>query len=124
MNEFADAWNENPPAEFHRGNAMTNQQNRILLAEAMNLDGLAHGDIFLHKVDDSGALNFFDPFTDANDDYAVLEWMLGHEDYDLRRRFIIRAARMTKNKEGYDGVTNYRKGIFARAALKVLEGGK
>ncbi len=50
-----------------------------------------------------------DPFTDANDDYAVLEWMGNH---DLICRF---------NDELTDHKFTYKLGDYARAALKVLE---
>ena len=50
-----------------------------------------------------------DPFTDANDDYAVLEWM--------RNNWTI-----TQLYESIDWhAVNYKIGDFARAALKMLE---
>ncbi len=48
-----------------------------------------------------------DPFTDANDDYAVLEWMRNDPDQPGYRRL----------GESY----LYRVGDYARAALKVIE---
>ena len=52
-----------------------------------------------------------DPFTDANDDYAVLEWM--REDatfaqYDAFRRML-------------PFQSDYKRGDYARAALKVIK---
>ena len=50
----------------------------------------------------------FDPFTDANDDYAVLEWMRENLTITQRYKFLD------------ENVQNYRIGDYARAALKAL----
>lgn len=86
--------------------------DRIKLAEAMGID---HKRFVAH-----GKRMPFDPFTDADDDYAVLEWMrrsdgaatkhekfkdaLGEERSDLTPSFYL-----------------YEIGDYARAALRVLE---
>ena len=52
----------------------------------------------------------FDPFTDANDDYAVLEWMREHN-----------------SKEKFDALNDlslmryYKIGDYARAALRIID---
>ena len=55
------------------------------------------------------------PFTDANDDYAVLEWMRG----EMRREGIslLKDAGILSLR-----ATDYQIGDYARAALKVMEG--
>lgn len=55
----------------------------------------------------NGTFHNFNPFTDANDDYAVLEWMrendkLDSDNFDLHYQW------------------NYQVGDYARAALKAL----
>lgn len=103
---------------------MTDQQARIKLAEAMGWeltatapDGwigeqpeewwLFNGDYHSHLP--------FDPFTDANDDYAVLEWMRAKE------------LNMNKSKYAFEfygwlrSAENYQIGDYARAALKVID---
>lgn len=63
----------------------------------------------------------FDPFTDANDDYAVLEWMRGGclarlEDF----KDAIAAA--STNDSGYKAyLWRYQIGDYARAALRVID---
>jgi len=59
------------------------------------------------------------PFTDANDDYAVLEWMRGDEDgpetaeWRAFKDFFIEVT-------GDWNIWNYKIGDFARAALGVI----
>lgn len=57
----------------------------------------------------------WDPFTDANDDYAVLEWMRGvgdkYADYGLFQRW----------QRDVPYWLDYQIGDYARAAIKVLE---
>ncbi len=51
-----------------------------------------------------------DPFTDANDDYAVLEWMRNLES-NARYHMTMRL----------NGIWDYQIGDYARAALKVID---
>ena len=75
---------------------MTDQeQARIRLAKAMGY----------HELELTP-----DPFTDANDDYAVLEWMRRSDD-----------KRFTVGHGPYGYQCTYQIGDYARAALKVLE---
>ncbi len=70
-----------------------------------------------------------DPFTDANDDYAVLEWMRAvteipadnftPEDWQRWLEFQAALSSDTNSKSGLKG--DYQIGDYARAALKVLE---
>ncbi len=54
----------------------------------------------------------FNPFTDANDDYAVLEWIRENHRVELRRACHIL---------GTSYQWNYQIGNYARAALKVID---
>jgi hypothetical protein len=84
--------------------------DRIKLAEAMGLDGFEHGDIFYIRQEGFNTpLLRFDPFTDANDDYAVLEWM----------RSILADSRDRELTAGFKWT--YQIGDYARAALKVID---
>jgi len=62
----------------------------------------------------------FSPFTDANDDFAVLEWMRGDDDgpetpqWRVFKDFFIEVT-------GDWNIWNYQIGDFARAALKVID---
>lgn len=56
----------------------------------------------------------FDPFTDANDDYAVLEWMR-KQDEEMFTSFAFRC-----NIHWMDDWCLYKIGDYARAALKVM----
>ena len=86
-------------------------ENRIKLAEAMGskcIDGVWH-----HNGSTWDSL-LFDPFTDANDDYAVLEWMHADStDFGTSQRFM---------KHLQFQAHQYRVGDYARAALKVISG--
>ena len=81
--------------------------DRIKLAEAMKVE-YWRSEVF------GGALGLPDPFTDANDDYAVLEWMRS----EARREGV-----SWMNGSGILSLhaTNYQIGDYARAALKVIE---
>jgi len=104
----------------------SNNSNRIKLAEAMgwkveecdreyfNEPTMSNGR-YGHLPHMSVGMLLPDPFTDANDDYAVLEWMI---------------TKTTKVGELWKQYTdsiphlyceNYRIGDYARAALKVIE---
>jgi len=65
-----------------------------------------------------GELTDFDPFTDANDDYAVLEWMRNEPQINVVRDAFVRELR--DNIE-MAGTASYVIGDYARSALKVLE---
>ena len=88
--------------------------DRIKLAEAVGLEwldcipGRTHiKGVFILK---GREWKQFNPFTDANDDYAVLEWMRGQ---DWPRWALI--------SEGCEYCFDYQIGDYARAALKVLD---
>jgi len=78
---------------------MSTQEKRIKLAEAMG--------ITLH--------NRWDPFTDANDDYAVLEWL--REKNDSPHEYLISQLDYGTRRYKWD----YKIGDYARAALKELK---
>ncbi len=59
-----------------------------------------------------------DPFTDANDDYAVLEHFRNHKDY--RQAF---EKALVLSTENMGVIWRYKVGAFARAALKVISNG-
>ena len=92
--------------------------DRIKLAEAM---GWTHDEIdenCWHSPDDdpkgpwTDTAYLPDPFTDANDDYAVLEWLRSDQSLFDTRRFW----------EYLPGFRDYKIGDYARAALKVISG--
>jgi hypothetical protein len=64
-------------------------------------------------VDYVGRDGLPDPFTDANDDYAVLEWL--REKYDAQE--VINAF---ESMDGGNCCDLYEVGNYARAALKVI----
>ena len=78
--------------------------DRIKLAEAMKLPAIEsvkkHG---MH-------VGWFDPFTDANDDYLVLEWMRETE-----------SVYCAYDEIEHEWSLDYQIGEYARAALKVIE---
>ena len=74
--------------------------DRIRIAKALGRDP----DL---KMEDWGP---FDPFTDANDDYAVLEWI-------RQQHFVTYFTAYLENEYTQD----YKIGDYARAALKVIE---
>ena len=85
--------------------------DRIKLAEAMGWpckENCTDEYIFMGcKAHDEEA---FDPFTDANDDYAVLEWMR----YSSAETWLA----VTEDMARCQGT--YMVGDYARAALKVI----
>jgi hypothetical protein len=96
---------------------MSQKQNRIRLAEAMEWvvrDGA------LYNPNDPGGwaeiphMPLPDPFTDANDDYAVLEWMRKtYWDWQIVIDAFEGAGNNVKDE--------YHVGDFARVALEVLD---
>ncbi len=97
------------------------QRRRIKLAEAMNGarvytqgKGVFRYQMYRHPVTGIHTRsNKFDPFTDANDDYAVLEWMRSDSnawEYQYEKELML-----TNFQCG-----DYQIGDYARAALKVL----
>ena len=97
-------------------------KDKIRLAEAVGwklVDGVWHG------KGSTWASLMFDPFTDANDDYAVLEWVRNQvptnnngikwASHDLGWCFY---------KHLKDNPAEYELGDYARAALKILEADK
>jgi len=86
---------------------MTDKHKRIMLAEAMDIDPHGDGMVFGKRWE-------FDPFTDANDDYAVLEWMRKSNDTWVE---------IEQHLETTVGdPVEYQIGDYARAAIAVLEG--
>ena len=79
-------------------------EERIQLAEAMNLPAVAsakkHG---IHA-------GWFNPFTNANDDYKVLEWIRS-------QHFVTYLTAYLEHEYTQD----YKIGDYARACLKVIE---
>ena len=91
-------------------------KDRIKLAEVMGWKSHGAGywskpgcGLPLHSRDAKLLMGPPDPFTDANDDYAVLEWMRNNGKYWK--------AFCGEVKNWYD----YKIGDYARAALKVIE---
>ena len=102
---------------------MTDQENRIKLAEAMGWDREGHdfgSDTWIKGKALANTLCLVtenelpDPFTDANDDYAVLcHFREGKDWREFRAYLVIEPTEC-------DGF-NYQIGDYARAALKVIE---
>ena len=88
--------------------------DRIKLAEAMGwlrIKRMTAGCWFSPDGTPNGDWVNFDPFTDANDDYAVLEWFrsggnIGRCEYP--------------DWGAYGSLDSYQIGDYARAALKVI----
>ena len=89
--------------------------DRIKLAEAMALD------VEALKIADSWGNPYFDPFTDANDDYAVLEWARTNpEGFGVcyKGKWMGFTTFMHMNEqEGHQ----YHIGDYAKTALTVLD---
>ena len=64
-----------------------------------------------------------DPFTDANDDYAVLEWILSDGSVWPKVSDELTTVFIDRDEYHELHVTAYRIGDYARAALKVIAGG-
>lgn len=93
---------------------------RIKLAEAIG------GPIWEAYIDPSKhpeCVDLPDPFTDANDDYAVLEWFRsGHRNdgpQNVTRQQFVDFDRALEDAPEYS--CDYEVGDFARAALKEIE---
>jgi len=86
-----------------------NDKDRIKLAEAIGLVTTIGEVTEVHEF--KQLPRNWDPFTDANDDYAVLEWMRKPDNW-LRFAF-----KLASDNVG----SNYKIGDYARAALKVLD---
>ena len=90
--------------------------DRIKLAEAMGWEKHPTRDYWRERSDQpfTGIDELPDPLTDANDDYAVLEWARENEMLDgTTTRFGMRIY--------LGGSHDYQVGDYARAALKVIE---
>ena len=86
-------------------------KDRIKLAEAMGWTPNRTNEKWTDPATGTSGnrlLDLPDPFTDANDDYAVLEWMRENLTITQRYKFLD------------ENVQNYRIGDYARAALKAL----
>lgn len=86
--------------------------DRIRLAEAM---GGSIWEAYIDPGKHPECVDLPDPFINANDDYAVLEWMRKKTEFHkpTNARFSIHQYLPT--------AWNYKIGDYARAALKVLE---
>jgi len=95
---------------------MTNQQQRERLALAMGsewVEILDNGNFVSKKRPYNGTP--WNPETDANDDYAVLEWMRSGNDFNAFSDAL--DVKWPKNKPAWA----YQIGDYVRAALKVLD---
>jgi hypothetical protein len=91
-------------------------QDRIRLAEAMGVE-------YRCNVDGTFYIGLPNPFEDANDDYAVLEYMRKNLP-DFGRAFEWLASEWgsrRKKSEGWYSVARYQIGDYAEAALAVLK---
>lgn len=104
-------------------------KDRIKLAEAMGWDIHENGHCWRQrKIPDSLWVNvpdLPDPFTDANDDYAVLEWVRNQVPTNNN------GIKWASHDFGWwfykhlkDNPAEYELGDYARAALKILEADK
>jgi len=104
---------------------------RIKLCEAMGwvctskttyTDGSVHKAFWRDPETGTGgnaACDLPDPFTSANDDYAVLEWL--RSDNDRADAAFEALENMTHCPLPSEFSINYEIGDYARAALKVIE---
>ena len=83
--------------------------DRIKLAETFVRSGYGH------------VTEVFDPFTDANDDYAVLEWMKSERFHPLEGCDYTEWLLVINNALKLKMAIDYQIGDYARAALKVLK---
>lgn len=103
-----------------------NEQERLLLAESIGWNLEYNKDVKrdMWQSPDrrswySDLKQAFQPETDANDDYGVLEWVRVIEEEGLDREMLHMrfAAELCGLKSMYD----YRVGDYARAAITVLQ---
>ena len=86
----------------------------IKIAKAMNLEIYSRGgDTYPLRKLHNNLMQPFDPFTDANDDYAVLEWAIKNLDAEKYQMALLEVC------GSYAYLWEYRVGYFATAALKV-----
>jgi len=90
-------------------------QDRIILAEAM---GGPIWEAYIKPVEHPECVDLPDPFTDANDDYAVLEWVRQKKE-DLSNPGW--AGSFGRFAKALKASCWYEVGDYARAALKVIE---
>lgn len=102
---------------------MTPDQERIRLAEAMGYETIRRGVDFWEGIAPTGdhTWRLPDPFTDANDDYAVLEWARSDERRMQFPAFVGALSDVMDIRLQPGHSANYQIGDYARAALKVLE---
>lgn len=106
---------------------MTDQQACIKLAEAMGWNVLPNG-LCVKGPDNNKQIRKDppNPFTDANDDYAVLEWVReqAEDNPAMWEAFRDAISDMTSHEKGFAPYTwRYQIGDYARAALKVIDNG-
>ncbi len=123
MTDTDSAFNQLLDEVFDEMTRQTNQQ-RIKLAEAI---GWTRGEVRIVRVmgrsiphqrwidpEGSDRAQLPDPFTDANDDYAVLEWLRANKKMLYSDRVYYRLGRP---------LDEYQIGEYARAALIALSSG-
>ena len=87
-----------------------NSEDRIKLAVLMDIPECRHyGNFHVHMNE------HFSPETNANDDYAVLEWFRSH--YTGRKYEEVFGDELALSEWG---IPAYKIGDYARAALKVI----
>ena len=92
--------------------------DRIKLAEAMGwtMDAPSKESIYpWQHVNYTSRVRCPDPFTDANDDYAVLEWLRDKDNKPWQ--YMLSQLDYGNHRYKWD----YKIGDYARAALKVIE---
>ena len=101
------------------GIAMT---DRIKLAKAMKLEIHSRGgDTYPLRKLHNNLMQPFDPYTDANDDCAVLEWMRNDYRWQKFKSALVNMRKIKAKWHGSQYTWNYKTGDYARAALKALE---
>ena len=90
--------------------------DKIRLAEAMGWTVCADGKTGF-EGDSRHRRILRNPFTDANDDYAVLEWMRNKPDIECASGYPWTEFMHMNEQEAHQ----YQIGDYARAALKVIE---
>ena len=93
-----------------------NDKDRMTLAKAMGAQftTISNGSWAHVNMPGGGAFKDWHPDTDANDDYAVLEWMRCKDP----KYWITFACELN---DGFTEASDYKIGDYARAALKVIE---
>ena len=96
-------------------------QDRITLYKAMGWK-IVTGYVVPYGIapDEATEREFPDPFTSADDDYAVLRWMIERDNKQNGPEWRAFKAYFTDVRADWN-IWNYEIGLFARAALKVIQ---